>query len=115
MGREEESDEHKNSSMKRKGEHLESEGEPESKKKKKRAQKCKVCGSKEHLKRFCEQLPEERRKELQELHVMKTERAGKGTGRKKNKANKNKLPYEKAEQNNNKENHKNAADNEKSA
>jgi len=47
--------------------------------------KCKICGSKDHLKMDCEQLSEERRKELQELYQMKTERKGKGTGRKKNK------------------------------
>merc|ERR1719480_79252 len=60
------------------------------KKKRKKSQKCKVCGEKGHWKKDCEQLPEERRKELQELNTMKIERntvagRGKGTGRKKNK------------------------------
>jgi len=73
---------------------LVSSDEPKKKKKKKkRAEKCKVCGSKEHRKMDCEMLPEERRKELQELYNLKVGRAGQGTGRKKKK-NKNKLPYE---------------------
>jgi hypothetical protein len=38
-----------------------------------------------HLKKDCPDLPPERRKELQELVVMKQERKGQGTGRKKNK------------------------------
>jgi len=53
------------------------------KKKRKKSQKCKVCGEKGHWKKDCEQLPEERRKELQELNTMKIERKGKGTGKKK--------------------------------
>jgi len=40
-----------------------------------------------HLKKDCPDLPAERRKELQELLVMKQERKGQGTGRKKNKRN----------------------------
>ena len=68
---------------------LVSSDEPK-KKKRKKSQKCKVCGEKDHLKKDCEKLPEERRKELQELYVMKVERKGKGTGRKKSK-NKNNL------------------------
>jgi len=63
------------------------------KKKRNKNPKCKICGSKDHLKMDCEQLSEERRKELQELFQMKTERKGKGTGRKKNKK-KNKLAVE---------------------
>ncbi|QQP55367.1 Zinc finger CCHC domain-containing protein 9, partial [Caligus rogercresseyi] len=56
------------------------------KKKKKRNQnKCLNCKEKGHLKKECPQLSEERRKELQELYVMKVERKGMGTGRKKNK------------------------------
>ena len=55
------------------------------KKKRKKSQKCKVCGEKGHWKKDCEKLPEERRKELQELNTMKIERKGKGTGRKKSK------------------------------
>ena len=57
-------------------------------KKRKRSEKCKVCGEKGHRKMDCEKLPEERRKELQELNRMKVERKGKGTGRKKRKKNK---------------------------
>merc|ERR1712168_1770313 len=64
------------------------------KKKKKKNVKCKICGSKDHLKRECDQLPEERRKELQDLYNMKVERKGKGTGRKKKTADQFKLPYE---------------------
>ena len=41
---------------------LVSSDEPK-KKKRKRSQKCKVCGDKDHLKKDCEKLPEERRKE----------------------------------------------------
>lgn len=65
------------------------------KKKRKKSEKCKICGEKGHRKMDCEMLPEERRKELQELFSMKVERKGKGTGRKKNK-NKDvhTLPYE---------------------
>jgi len=88
-------------------EEVDSSDEPKKKKKKrkKRPLKCLVCGSGEHKKMFCEQLPEERRKELQELYQMKVERKGKGTGRKKNKnKNKNKLPYEGNQQQDNKEN-----------
>merc|ERR1712045_724265 len=55
------------------------------KKKRKKSQKRKVCGEKGHWKKDCEQLPEDRRKELQELNTMKIERKGKGTGRKKSK------------------------------
>merc|ERR1711892_341157 len=70
------------------------------KKKRKKSEKCKVCGEKGHRKMDCGMLPEDRRKELQELFSMKVDRKGKGTGRKKNK-NKNKhsdaLPYEDTE------------------
>jgi len=59
------------------------------KKKRKKSEKCKVCGDKGHRKMDCEKLPEERRKELQELFAMKVGRAGKGTGRKKNKKKQN--------------------------
>jgi hypothetical protein len=38
-----------------------------------------------HLKKDCPDLPEDRRKELQDLYTMKVERKGQGTGRKKNK------------------------------
>jgi len=55
------------------------------KKKRKKSEKCKICGVKGHMKRDCERLPEERRKELQELFTMQVERKGKGTGRKKKK------------------------------
>ena len=68
------------------------------KKKRKKSEKCKVCGEKGHRKMDCERLPEDRRKELQELFSMKVERKGKGTGRKKNKnKNPNALPYENTE------------------
>jgi len=68
------------------------------KKKRKKSEKCKVCGDKGHRKMDCEKLPEDRRKELQELFSMKVERKGKGTGRKKNKnRNPNALPYENKE------------------
>lgn len=63
---------------------LVSSDEPK-KKKRKKSDKCKVCGDKGHRKMDCERLPEARRKELQELFVMKTERKGAGTGRKKKK------------------------------
>merc|ERR1719481_1351290 len=75
---------------------METSSEPATKKKKrKKSEKCKICGEKGHRKMDCENLPEERRKELQELYKMKVERKGKGTGRKKNK-NKDvhTLPYE---------------------
>ena len=82
-----------------KGVQLVSSEEPK-KKKRKKSEKCKVCGEKGHRKMDCGMLPEERRKELQELFSMKVDRKGKGTGRKKNK-NKNKstdaLPYENTE------------------
>merc|ERR1719186_1936825 len=67
------------------------------KKKRKKSEKCKVCGEKGHRKMDCERLPEDRRKELQELFNMKVERKGKGTGRKKNKKNPDILPYEDTE------------------
>merc|ERR1719341_1504587 len=68
------------------------------KKKRKKSEKCKFCGDKGHRKMDCEKLPEDRRKELQELFSMKVERKGKGTGRKKNKnKNPNALPYENKE------------------
>lgn len=70
--------------MKRPAPSLVTADEPK-KKKRKKSQKCKVCGEKGHWKKDCEQLPEERRKELQELNTMKIERKGKGTGRKKSK------------------------------
>ena len=70
--------------MKRPAPALVTADEPK-KKKRKKSQKCKVCGEKGHWKKDCEQLPEERRKELQELNTMKIERKGKGTGRKKSK------------------------------
>ena len=70
------------------------------KKKRKKSEKCKVCGEKGHRKMDCERLPEDRRKELQELFSMKVERKGKGTGRKKNKnKNPNALAYENTESN----------------
>merc|ERR1711936_465053 len=47
-----------------------------------------VCGEKGHRKMDCSRLPEERRKELQDLFNMKVERKGKGTGRKKKKQGK---------------------------
>merc|ERR1719244_755004 len=59
------------------------------KKKRKKSEKCKVCGEKGHLKMDCDRLPEERRKELQDLYKMKVGRAGLGTGRKKNKKKQN--------------------------
>merc|ERR1719430_1704807 len=49
---------------------------------------CLVCGEKGHRKMDCSRLPEERRKELQDLFNMKVERKGKGTGRKKKKQGK---------------------------
>merc|ERR1711990_1364645 len=66
---------------------LVSQDEPskKKKKKKKRGEKCLVCGEKGHRKMNCSRLPEERRKELQDLFNMKVERKGKGTGRKKEK------------------------------
>merc|ERR1719315_810876 len=61
-----------------------SQDEPSKKKKKrKKSEKCLVCGEKGHRKMDCTRLPEERRKELQDLYNMKVERKGKGTGRKK--------------------------------
>merc|ERR1712037_713594 len=66
-----------------------SQDEPSKKKKKrKRGEKCLVCGEKGHRKMDCSRLPEERRKELQDLFNMKVERKGKGTGRKKKKQGK---------------------------
>merc|ERR1712032_1162681 len=66
-----------------------SQDEPSKKKKKrKRGEKCLVCGEKGHRKMDCSRLPEERRKELQDLFNMKEERKGKGTGRKKKKQGK---------------------------
>jgi len=59
--------------------------EVKEKAKKPKVLKCKICGSKEHLKRECDQLPPERRKELQELYELKVEAHDR---------NKNKLPYE---------------------
>ena len=50
--------------------------------------KCLNCKEKGHQKRDCPQLPEERRKELQDLFEMKVTRKGQGTGRKKNKKRK---------------------------
>jgi len=73
---------------------ISSDGPTKKKKRKKAAQKCKVCGSKEHIKMNCDSLSEERRKELQDLYNMKVGRAGLGKGRKKKKKNKDKLPYE---------------------
>merc|ERR1712083_163489 len=68
---------------------LVSQDEPsKKKKKKKRGEKCLVCGEKGHRKMDCSRLPEERRKELQDLFNMKVERKGKGTGRKKKKQGK---------------------------
>ena len=64
----------------------EEKSEEKKKKRKKRNQdKCLNCKEKGHLKKECPQLSEERRKELQELYIMKIERKGHGTGRKKNK------------------------------
>ena len=63
---------------------LDSSDQPK-KKKRKKSEKCKVCGEKGHWKKDCEQLPAERRKELNELLQMKVDRKGKGTGRKKTK------------------------------
>ena len=85
-----------------------SQDEPSKKKKKrKKSEKCLVCGEKGHRKMDCTRLPEERRKELQDLYNMKVdqishfftikacfltlfqvERKGKGTGRKKKKQGK---------------------------
>jgi len=73
---------------------ISSDGPTKKKKRKKAAQKCKVCGSKEHIKMNCDSLSEERRKELQDLYNMKVGRAGMGKGRKKKKKDKDKLPYE---------------------
>merc|ERR1712142_650508 len=64
------------------------------KKKRKKSEKCKVCGEKGHRKMDCERLPEERRKELKDLYILKVERKGHGTGRKKNKGKSDLLPYE---------------------
>ena len=51
-----------------------SQDEPSKKKKKrKRGEKCLVCGEKGHRKMDCSRLPEERRKELQDLFNMKVE------------------------------------------
>ena len=52
-----------------------SQDEPSKKKKKKRkkSEKCLVCGEKGHRKMDCSRLPEERRKELQDLFNMKVE------------------------------------------
>eukprot|EP00088_Acartia_fossae_P058312 TRINITY_DN6826_c0_g1_i1.p1 TRINITY_DN6826_c0_g1~~TRINITY_DN6826_c0_g1_i1.p1 ORF type:complete len:476 (-),score=118.99 TRINITY_DN6826_c0_g1_i1:87-1514(-) len=83
-------------SRKRKIELISSD-EPKKKKKRKKVEKCLVCRSKDHRKMDCPELPEERRKELQDLVKMKVERKGHGTGRKKNKNKKKKkdqLPYE---------------------
>ena len=55
------------------------------KKRKRKKDKCLNCKQKGHMKMDCPELPEERRKELQELLKLKQERKGKGTGRKKNK------------------------------
>jgi len=72
--------------------------EPKKKKKRKKSEKCKVCGEKGHMKMDCMRLPEDRRKELQELYTMKVERKGKGTGRKKTKSKaSDALPYENIE------------------
>merc|ERR1711872_1092269 len=71
------------------GVELISQDEPSKKKKKrKKSEKCLVCGEKGHRKMDCTRLPEERRKELQDLYNMKVERKGKGTGRKKKKQGK---------------------------
>merc|ERR1712032_1410849 len=51
-----------------------SQDEPSKKKKKrKRGEKCLVCGEKGHRKMDCSRLPEDRRKELQDLFNMKVE------------------------------------------
>ena len=51
-----------------------SQDEPSKKKKKrKKSEKCLVCGEKGHRKMDCTRLPEERRKELQDLYNMKVE------------------------------------------
>ena len=51
-----------------------SQDEPSKKKKKrKKSEKCLVCGEKGHRKMDCSRLPEERRKELQDLFNMKVE------------------------------------------
>ncbi len=63
------------------------EEKPERKKNKANI-KCLNCRVRGHLKMECPELPEERRRELQELVKMKLERKGKGTGRKKNKKKK---------------------------
>jgi zinc finger CCHC domain-containing protein 9 len=59
-----------------------------SKQRKRSQNNCLVCKKPGHLKKDCPELPEERRKELQDLVAMKIERKGKGTGRKKNKKRK---------------------------
>merc|ERR1740131_172411 len=46
-------------------------------KKRKKSEKCLICGEKGHRKMDCTRLPEERRKELQDLYNMKVERKGK--------------------------------------
>merc|ERR1712126_634576 len=77
-------------------ENLDSQEEPK-KKKRKKSEKCLVCGEKGHRKMDCPRLPEDRRKELQDLFTMKVERKGKGTGRKKTKkapASGDCLPFE---------------------
>ena len=61
------------------------EGPEKKKKKRKKSEKCLICGEKGHRKMDCQRLPEDRRKELQELYTMKVERKGAGTGRKKKK------------------------------
>ena len=61
------------------------EGPEKKKKKRKKSEKCLICGEKGHRKMDCQRLPEDRRKELQELYTMKVERKGQGTGRKKKK------------------------------
>ena len=51
-----------------------SQDEPSKKKKKrKKSEKCLVCGEKGHRKMDCTRLPEERRKELQDLYNMKVD------------------------------------------
>merc|ERR1712001_397386 len=66
-----------------------SQDQETTKKKRKRNQnKCLNCKQGGHLKKDCPELPEERRKELQELVQLKIERKGMGIGRKKNKKRK---------------------------